>query len=132
MAKIFLHKGDLTEEDYQTIKSYLINPVETREASLEKPDTLKTVYPAPQDVSEVAGFVDMTDDQLKQLLDDMGFAMTPADLRFCQTYFRETEKRDPTVTELRMLDTYWSDHCRHSTFLTEIQSVGFDDCPVPH
>ena len=73
---------------------------------------------------------DMTDAQLNQLLDDMGFAMTFEDLKLCQIYFKETEKRDPTVTELRMLDTYWSDHCRHTTFLTEIESVGFDTGPV--
>ncbi len=130
VARIILLKGDLTEEDFHTIKGYLINPVETREASLDKPETLETVHPVPQDVPGVTGFSDMTDAQLNQLLDDMGFAMTFEDLKLCQIYFKETEKRDPTVTELRMLDTYWSDHCRHTTFLTEIESVGFDTGPV--
>lgn len=131
VARVILLKGDLSEEDINTVKRYVINPIETREASLEKPDTLEAVYPVPENVATVTGFTDMTGDQLNQLLVDMGFAMSFDDLRFCQAYFRETEKRDPTVTELRMIDTYWSDHCRHTTFLTEIESVGFDDGPMP-
>jgi len=131
VAKIILLKGELTEEDLSAIKRYVINPIETREASLEKPETLEAVYPVPEDVATVSGFTGMNDDQLNQFLKDMGFAMSLEDLRFCQTYFRDTEKRDPTVTELRVLDTYWSDHCRHTTFLTEIESVDFDEGPVP-
>lgn len=130
VAKIIVLKGELTDEDLSAIKRYVINPVETREASLEKPDTLEAAYPVPDDVSKVSGFIDMTDDQLDQMLKDMGFAMSFEDLRFCQAYFRETEKRDPTVTELRMIDTYWSDHCRHTTFLSEIESVDFDEGPM--
>jgi len=130
VAKIILLKGELTEEDIQAVKRYVINPIETREASLEKPDTLETDYPVPEDVPTVDGFKDMNDEQLEQLLKDMGFAMSFEDLKFCQAYFRDTEKRDPTVTELRMIDTYWSDHCRHTTFLTELESVGFDEGPT--
>jgi len=130
VAKIILLKGDLTEEDLQAIKRYVINPIETREASLEKPNTLEADYPVPEDVPVVSGFTGMTDEQLEQLLKDMGFAMSFEDLRFCQIYFRDTEKRDPTVTELRMIDTYWSDHCRHTTFLSEIEAVDFDEGPT--
>jgi len=131
VAKIILLKGDLSEEDFDAIRRYLINPIETREASLDKPETLEEVYPVPGDVPVVEGFTEMDDDRLGQLLKDMGFAMSFEDLKFCQEYFRETEKRDPTVTELRVLDTYWSDHCRHTTFLAEIESVGFDEGPLP-
>jgi phosphoribosylformylglycinamidine synthase (EC 6.3.5.3) len=131
VAKIIVLDGDLTDEDLAAVRRYVINPVETREASPEKPETLEQDYPVPEDVALVEGFTAMTGEQLEKLLKDMGFAMSPEDLKFIQDYFRNTEKRDPTVTELRVLDTYWSDHCRHTTFLTEIESAYFDREPLP-
>lgn len=130
VAKIIILKGDLTEEDIDAVKRYVINPIETREASMEKPETLEEDYPVPGDVPIVSGFTGMTDDQLEQLMKDMGFAMSLEDLKFIHTYFRDTEKRDPTIAELKVLDTYWSDHCRHTTFLTEISSVDFAEDPM--
>jgi len=122
-AKIWVFEGILSPETLQKMKHYLINPVESREASLEIPQTLETVYPTPSDVAVLEGFIDMGEEALASLLQELGLAMDLADLRFCQDYFRNEEKRDPTLTEIRMIDTYWSDHCRHTTFLTHIDSV---------
>lgn len=109
------------------MKSYVINPVEMRLASLEKPETLALDVTVPEDVAVVEGFLSMDDDALAQMIGEMGFAMDKDDLQFCRAYFKDTEKRDPTVTELRMIDTYWSDHCRHTTFGTKIKEVTIPD-----
>lgn len=126
-AKVYVLIGDISEEDVETAKKYVINPVEAREASLEKPDSLDMKVDYPENVAVVDGFIDMQDDQMHEFLDSMGFAMDIDDLKFCQEYFKNTEKRNPTVTELRMIDTYWSDHCRHTTFSTKINNVTFDN-----
>jgi len=125
-AKVIILEGKITNEEFSTIKKYYINPVESQEAKLEKPDTLRTEAPQPEDVAIIEGFTTMKDEQLLELLKKMGFAMSFDDIVFCQGYFKSTEKRDPSVTEMRMIDTYWSDHCRHTTFLTCIDSVKFE------
>ncbi len=125
-ARIYLLGGELTDEDVSKIKHYVINPVESREASMEKYSTLLEKYDAPTTVETVKGFLDMSDEELAKKVKELGLAMDSDDLRFCRDYFR-SEKRDPTITEIRMIDTYWSDHCRHTTFLTTIDSVKFED-----
>ena len=125
-AKVYLLEGDISEDELEKIKKYVINPVESREASMEKPETLYVEYDIPETVSVIDGFIDMDDDGLAKMVAKMGLAMDLDDLRFCRDYFR-TENRDPSVTEIRMIDTYWSDHCRHTTFLTTIDSVSFED-----
>ncbi|HIU57373.1 MAG TPA: phosphoribosylformylglycinamidine synthase [Candidatus Ornithomonoglobus merdipullorum] len=122
-AKVYVLKGEVSDSELEAVKKYVINPVEAREASLEKPDSLDMAVEHPEDVKTVEGFIDMDEDAMKEFLDSMGFAMDMDDLMFCRAYFRDTEKRDPTVTELRMIDTYWSDHCRHTTFSTRINNV---------
>lgn len=122
-AKVYVLIGSITDEELDEIKRYVINPVEAREASLEKPDSLEMKVDYPENVKIVDGFNDMDEDVMHAFLDAMGFAMDIDDLKFCQSYFKNEEKRDPTVTELRMIDTYWSDHCRHTTFSTKINNV---------
>jgi phosphoribosylformylglycinamidine synthase len=125
-AKVYVLYGDLTDGEIDTIKQYVINPVEAREASLSLPATLAIDYEIPTAVPTIEGFIGLDDGGLQEMIDSMGLAMDLDDLRFCQAYFR-SEDRDPTVTEIRMIDTYWSDHCRHTTFLTTIDSVKFED-----
>ncbi len=125
-AKVYCLFGNLSEEQIATIKKYVINPVESREASLDTHDTLKAVYDIPTEVKVLNGFIDYDEAQLEAFVAQYGLAMDLDDIRFCRDYFR-TEHRDPTITEIRMIDTYWSDHCRHTTFLTTIDSVRFDD-----
>ncbi len=125
-AKVYIFEG-ITEEETQKAKKYLINPVEAREASLEKCQTLDIKAELPADVAEAVGFIDMSEKELSEFLSEMGFAMDIDDLLFCRKYFKETEKRNPTITELRMIDTYWSDHCRHTTFSTHIDAVSVPD-----
>lgn len=125
-ATIYLLEGALAETDRKKIKNYLINPVESREAAKELPESLKAEFPEPESVPIIEGFIGMDDSELGKLLESMGFAMDLDDLRFSQNYFK-SEQRDPTETELRVLDTYWSDHCRHSTFNTEITKISIDD-----
>ncbi len=129
-AKVYLLEGSLTDADVERIKKYLINPVECREASLETLETLAAEYAVPQTVPTVEGFTTMDEAGLKQLLDEKGLAMDLDDLRFLQNYFRDEERRDPTITEIRLVDTYWSDHCRHTTFSTHIDNVKIDDPAV--
>lgn len=124
-AKVIVLQGEISDEEFTRVKNYCINPVDSREASLDKPFSLEMECAAPEDVPVIHGFTGMDDDQLAQLMEQMGFAMSFADLKFVQEYFRHQEKRDPTETELRVIDTYWSDHCRHTTFLTEIEEVDF-------
>ncbi len=125
-AKVYLLFGELSEEDINTVKKYVINPVEAREAVLEKPSTLKTDYDMPTEVEILNGFCQYDKVQLSDFVRSYGLAMDEDDIAFCQSYFI-SEKRDPTITEIRMIDTYWSDHCRHTTFLTTIDSVKFED-----
>ena len=125
-ARLYVLTGNLTEADVAAIKNYLINPVEAREASLELPETLKISIPEPADVEVLEGFNALDQDGLKEFIASHGLAMDLADLTFCQQYFT-TEQRDPTITEIRVIDTYWSDHCRHTTFNTGITGVQIDD-----
>ncbi len=122
-AKVYVLVGDITEDDVNEVKKYVINPVEAREASLDKPESLDMIVDYPEDVKTIDGFIDMTEAEMQSFLNDMGFAMDIDDLKFCQNYFKNDEHRNPTVTELRMIDTYWSDHCRHTTFSTKINNV---------
>jgi len=129
-AKIYAVYGDICDEDFLRIKSWLINPVESREASMEKPSTLYQKYPAPEQIAVASGFTSLADGGLNELRASMRLAMDLQDLQFCQAYFRDNEKRDPTITEIRVLDTYWSDHCRHTTFLTELDEIQIDYEPL--
>ena len=126
-AKVYILEGDLSQSDLDKIRHYLINPVETREASMDKPDTLVRTHPVPDHVETVEGFIALDETGLTALLDKLGLAMDLDDLKFLQTYFRDEEKRDPTITEIRVVDTYWSDHCRHTTFSTHLDSIQIDD-----
>ena len=125
-AKVYALKGGLSEADIQEIKKYVINPVEAREASLDLPETLKTEYEIPETVDTLEGFTEKSADELKELIKEFGLAMDADDLEFCKQYF-VSEHRDPTVTELKLIDTYWSDHCRHTTFGTIIDDIHFED-----
>ena len=125
-ARVVVLVGDVDAEAVQKIKDYYINAVESREASMEKPDTLDMKFEAPADVEVLEGFNEMDEAALQQFMDSRGFAMSFEDLKFCQQYFRDTEKRQPTITEIRVIDTYWSDHCRHTTFTTAIDLVDIE------
>ena len=125
-AKVYVLYGDLTDAEITEIKKYVINPVEAREAALEKPATLAVQYEIPTTVKTLDGFNQLDREGLAQFVADYGLAMDIDDIAFCQQYFR-SEHRDPTITEIRMIDTYWSDHCRHTTFLTTIDNVKFED-----
>ena len=129
-AKVYVLDGSITDEDVSEIKKYVINAVESREASLDKPETLAIEYTIPETVATVNGFIDLDDDGMSELLDKLGLAMDLDDLKFLQGYFRDEEKRDPTITEIRVVDTYWSDHCRHTTFSTHIDNVKIEDKAV--
>jgi len=129
-AKVYLLQGKLGEEDLNKIRGYLINPVESREASLEKPETLVRDYALPQMVETLTGFTVMDEAALSAFLEDRGLAMDLDDLKFLQAYFRDDEKRDPTITEVRLVDTYWSDHCRHTTFSTHLTQIDIADAAV--
>ncbi|PWM27860.1 MAG: phosphoribosylformylglycinamidine synthase [Oscillospiraceae bacterium] len=125
-AKIYVLYGDITEKQLADIKKYVINPVESREAVFEKPETLRIKYDIPTEVKTLDGFISLDRGGLESFVSEYGLAMDTDDIAFCQDYFK-SENRDPTVTEIRMIDTYWSDHCRHTTFLTVIDSVKFED-----
>ena len=125
-AKVYCLYGKLSESDIAEIKKYVINPVEAREAALEKPETLAVKYVIPTEVKTLDGFTKLDRAGLEKFVADYNLAMDADDIEFCQTYFK-SEHRDPTVTEIRMIDTYWSDHCRHTTFLTVIDGVKFED-----
>lgn len=126
-AKVIVLQGDISDGEFTKVKSYYINPVESREAALEKPEILELGSEVPGDVAILAGFISKNSEELQTLMVDLGLAMSFADLEFCQAYFRDTEKRDPTITEIKVIDTYWSDHCRHTTFLTQIKEVEIED-----
>ncbi len=125
-AKVYVLRGRLSQSDLQKVKKYVINPVEAREASLDKPETLRTDYAIPTAVETLEGFTALTHDGIEDFVKRYGLAMDADDLLFCRDYFA-SEGREPTITEIRMIDTYWSDHCRHTTFLTQIDSVEFED-----
>ena len=125
-AKVYMLYGNITEDEVNTIKKYVINPVEAREAELKKPETLALKYNMPDSVTTLDGFTELSSDSLANFVSEYGLAMDADDIKFCQDYFR-SEHRDPTMTEIRMIDTYWSDHCRHTTFLTQIDGVAFED-----
>ena len=125
-AKIYILEGNLTDSELAEIKKYVVNPVEARIASLEKPETLETKYDIPTEVKTLEGFIDLDRTGLEDFVKEYGLAMDADDIAFCQNYFK-SEKRNPTITEIRMIDTYWSDHCRHTTFLTNIDNVTFED-----
>ncbi len=122
-ARVYIISGNITDEEFDTLKSYIINPVESREASLEKPETLDNNYEIPETVKTLDGFTNLDAQGLNDFIKQYGLAMDFDDIKFCQKYFRDTEKRDPTITEIKMIDTYWSDHCRHTTFLTNVNDV---------
>ena len=126
-AKVYVLSGALTEAEIAAIKKHVINAVESREASLELPETLAIEYAIPQTVATVEGFIAMDEEALAALLDTLGLAMDLDDLKFLQNYFKNEEKRDPTITEIRVVDTYWSDHCRHTTFSTHLDNISIED-----
>ena len=126
-AVTYVISGTLTEEEAAAIKSFCINPVDSREADEKKPETLVTVFETPDDVAVFTGFSTMEEDKLNELYQSLNLAMTFKDFKHIQNYYKEEEHRDPTVTEIRVLDTYWSDHCRHTTFSTELKNVTFTD-----
>ncbi len=126
-ATTYVLSGELTAEQAQSIKSFCINPVDSREAAMEKPSTLVTVFETPADVASFDGFCEFAEEELKALYSSLNLAMTFKDFLHIQGYYKEEEHRDPTVTEIRVLDTYWSDHCRHTTFSTELKDVTITD-----
>ncbi len=128
-AKVYILEGALSEADIDAIKHYVVNPVEARLASLEKPETLVAETPDPEPVEVLDGFRELDEAGLAAFIAERGLAMDAADIRFCQEYFTE-EGRDPSITEIRVIDTYWSDHCRHTTFGTVLDEVKIDDAVV--
>lgn len=126
-AKVYAFKGDINDVTWARIKSHLINPVEAQEASMAKPQTLAMASDVPADVAVIEGFISLDEPALCDMVRDLGMAMSAEDLCFCRDYFRDNEKRNPTMTELRAIDTYWSDHCRHTTFLTAIDEITFPE-----
>lgn len=126
-AVTYLFQGALTEDEFEKIKAYCINPVDSRETDMVKPETLITKFEEPEDIKILDGFKDMANDNLKELYDSLGLAMTFKDFLHIQNYFSKDEKRDPSMTEIKVLDTYWSDHCRHTTFSTELKEIEFEE-----
>ena len=126
-ATTYVVEGNLTDEEFEAVKKHCINPVDSRETGMEKPDTLVTKFEEPEDVRIFDGFKDMEEAPFKELYDSLGLAMTFKDFLHIQNYFRNEEHRDPSMTEIRVLDTYWSDHCRHTTFSTELTDVSFGE-----
>nr|WP_288634110.1 phosphoribosylformylglycinamidine synthase [uncultured Intestinibacter sp.] len=126
-AKLYILTGDIDDELFAKIKSYVINPVDSREAFLEKPETLELETEIPTEVATIEGFIDFSMEELEKFLKEQGLAMTIDDLKYVQEYFQNQEKRNPTITEIKVLDTYWSDHCRHTTFMTQIKDVEIED-----
>ncbi len=126
-ARVYILSGDVSQDELNKIKAYVINPVESREASLEKPETLAEKFDIPTTVETIDGFIGLDEDGLKAFLAKYALAMDLDDVKFCQSYFKNEEKRDPTISEIRLIDSYWSDHCRHTTFLTAIDEVKIGD-----
>jgi len=128
-AKIYVAEGDVSSSDLEAIKDYVTNPVDSQEAQMDKPDDLAMETEIPEDVKVIRGFIDMDDEELERYRQELDFAMSTADIIHIRNYFANEEKRDPTMTELKVIDTYWSDHCRHTTFNTELTDIYFDDGP---
>lgn len=126
-AKVVIIDGDISDGELVRIKDYYINNVDSREALLEKPDNLNIDSEVPADVEILEGFIEMDSEALQSFMSERGFAMSLEDLKFCKEYFRDTEKRNPTITEIKVIDTYWSDHCRHTTFETKLENVEIED-----
>lgn len=126
-AKVIVLEGEMSKEDIAKIKAYCINPVDSKEAELSKPDFLDEEYPEAKDVATVNNFINKSKEEIEEFRIDTGLAMSTEDLLFCQEYFKKTEKRNPTITEIKVIDTYWSDHCRHTTFMTKINNVEIED-----
>jgi len=126
-AKLILCYGEISEDYFRKIKDYCINPVDSREASMQKPSSLEMEIITPEDVAVLDGFIEMKDENLSSYQEAMGFVMSFEDFKFCQAYFRDEEKRNPTLTEMKAIDTYWSDHCRHTTFSTSIDKVSIEE-----
>ena len=126
-ATTYVIDGEISDSEFAAIKAHCINPVDSRETSEEKPESLAENYAEPADVKTFDHFISESDDSLKDLYESLSLAMTFEDFLFIRNYFRDEEHRDPTVTEIRVLDTYWSDHCRHTTFLTELKHITFED-----
>lgn len=125
-AKVYMIFGKVSAAELAAIKKYVINPVESREAALDRVETLNIPYAVPTEVETLTGFIDLDEKALTEFVQKYALAMDNADIKFCQDYFK-SEHRDPTITEIRMIDTYWSDHCRHTTFLTTIDGAEIDD-----
>ncbi len=126
-ATTYVIEGDISDDEFAAIKAHCINPVDSRETSMDKPESLSDNFPEPEDVKTFDGFSSMAENDLKELYDSLNLAMTFKDFLHIQNYFSNDEHRDPTVTEIRVLDTYWSDHCRHTTFSTELKNITFED-----
>lgn len=126
-AVTYLIIGEISSKEFENIKAYCINPVDSRETGMEKPDTLIAAYDDPADVIIFDGFIDMEDEKLRELYESLELAMTFKDFLHIQNYFANEEHRNPTMTEIRVLDTYWSDHCRHTTFSTELKEIEFKE-----
>ena len=126
-AKVIAVKGDITDAEFDKIKAYVINPVESRLASMDKPETLDIKSDVPADIVRINGFINMTDEEIAKYHASMGFAMSIADLCWVRDYFKNDENRDPSLTELKVIDTYWSDHCRHTTFATQLDEIKIDE-----
>ncbi len=126
-ATTYVIEGGISAEELAAIKSYCINPVDSREAAVEKPDTLVTVFEEPADVKIFDGFCEMDETSFRELYNSLNLAMTFRDFQHIQNYFKNEEQRNPSMTEIRVLDTYWSDHCRHTTFSTELNDVSFEE-----
>lgn len=126
-SKIFVIKGNITKEEFKKIKEYCINKVDSREAQLKNPDSIVDIYPEVEAIEVLDGFINLSEKELEDFLKDRNLAMTFEDLKFCQEYFKAKEKRNPTITEIKVIDTYWSDHCRHTTFMTEIEDIKIED-----
>ena len=126
-ARTIVLEGDISDDDVETVRNYCVNPVDSQIAENEKPAELEMEMTVPEDVPVIEGFREMKEDALEDYRKEMGFAMSPDDIKFVQGYYRDDERRDPTLTELKVIDTYWSDHCRHTTFNTTLKDVGFDD-----
>ena len=126
-AKVIAVKGDITDAELDKIKAYVINPVESRLASMDKPESLDIKSDIPADIVRINGFIEMSDDAIQAYHEKMGFAMSVADLCWVRDYFKNDEHRDPSLTELKVIDTYWSDHCRHTTFATQLDDIKIDE-----
>ncbi|MFR4406309.1 MAG: AIR synthase-related protein [Anaerovoracaceae bacterium] len=128
-ARVIVLEGRLSSKEKEAVKNYCVNPVDSRIAAVEKPENLEMEQTEPEDVASIEGFTDMTEPELEAYRKEMGFAMSAEDIKFVQEYYRDTEKRQPTVTEIKVIDTYWSDHCRHTTFNTALYDIEFEESP---